>query len=52
MIHFVDLLAPLTIVCFTVQEFAKVVEADNIKQDLIPLFHNLAGDEQVHFVVH
>ena len=29
------------------QEFAKVVEADNIKQDLIPLFHNLASDEQV-----
>ena len=29
------------------QEFAKAVEPDNIKQDLIPLFHNLATDEQV-----
>ena len=29
------------------QEFAKVVEPENVKQDLIPLFHNLASDEQV-----
>ena len=27
-------------------EFAKVVEPNNVKQDLIPLFHNLAADEQ------
>ena len=27
-------------------EFAKVVEPTNVKQDLIPLFHNLAADEQ------
>ena len=28
------------------EEFAKVVEPTNVKQDLIPLFHNLAIDEQ------
>ena len=27
-----------------------MVEADNIKQDLIPLFHNLAVDEQVLYI--
>jgi len=27
-------------------EFAKVVEPTSVKQDLIPLFHNLAADEQ------
>ena len=27
-------------------EFAKVVEPASVKQDLIPLFHNLAADEQ------
>ena len=27
-------------------EFAKVVEPNNVKQDLIPLFYNLAADEQ------
>lgn len=27
-------------------EFAKSVEPSNVKQDLIPLFHNLATDEQ------
>lgn len=27
-------------------EFAKAVEPANVKLDLIPLFHNLAGDEQ------
>ena len=29
------------------QEFAKVVEPENMKQDIIPLFHSLASDEQV-----
>jgi serine/threonine-protein phosphatase 2A regulatory subunit A len=28
-------------------EFAKVVELDNVKSDLIPLFISLASDEQV-----
>ena len=29
------------------QEFAKVVEIDFVKSDLIPMFNNLANDEQV-----
>ena len=29
------------------QEFAKAVEPENVKQDIIPLFHTLASDEQV-----
>lgn len=29
------------------QEFAKVVEPENVKRDLITMFHNLAGDDQV-----
>lgn len=28
-------------------EFAKVIEIDNLKSDLIPLFTALAADEQV-----
>ena len=31
-----------------VQEFVKVVQAEHVKEDLIPMFHNLANDEQVH----
>ena len=27
-------------------EFATSVEAENVKEDLIPMFHNLASDEQ------
>jgi len=37
-------------VCMCVQEFAKSMEPENIKADLIQLFHNLANDEQVHYV--
>ena len=29
------------------QEFAKSMEPENIKADLVQLFHNLANDEQV-----
>ena len=29
-------------------EFAKVVEPTNVKQDLIPLFHNLAAGFTIH----
>ncbi len=29
------------------QEFGKVVESEVAKSDIIPLFHNLANDEQV-----
>lgn len=32
---------------FFLQEFAKAMEPENIKSDLIQLFHNLANDEQV-----
>ncbi len=28
-------------------DFAKVVEVDNLKSDLVPMFVNLAQDEQV-----
>ena len=28
------------------EEFAKIVEITKVKQDLIPLFHNPAADEQ------
>ena len=29
------------------QEFVRVVQAEHVKEDLIPMFHNLASDEQV-----
>jgi len=32
-------------------EFAKVVELDYVKSDLIPLFTSLAGDEQVFIIL-
>ena len=32
------------------QEFAKVVELEFVKTDLIPTFTNLSSDEQVHVV--
>ena len=35
-----------------VQEFVKVVQAEHVKEDLIPMFHNLANDEQVHIHVY
>lgn len=28
-------------------EFAKVLELDNVKSEIIPMFSNLASDEQV-----
>lgn len=37
---------------YSMQEFAKSMEPENIKSDLIQLFHNLANDEQVHVRVH
>ena len=43
----------LKLLCFFInfhvdlQEFVKVVAAEHVKEDLIPMFHNLAGDEQV-----
>lgn len=30
-------------------EFAKVLELDNVKSEIIPMFSNLASDEQVSF---
>lgn len=32
-------------------EFAKVVELDSLKNDLIPMFSSLAQDEQVLFFI-
>ena len=29
------------------KEFAKVVEPDNVKRDMMSLFHHLAADDQV-----
>lgn len=31
-------------------EFAKVVEPEYLKSDIIPMFVNLAQDEQVNFI--
>ena len=42
-----EVICDMVCVHLSPQEFAKAVEPDNIKQDLIPLFHNLATDEQV-----
>ena len=36
----------LHILC-DLQEFVKVVQPEHVKEDLIPMFHNLANDEQV-----
>ena len=36
---------------YILKEFAKVVEADNVKRDMMPLFHNLASDDQVGLCV-
>ena len=36
-------------ICY-LQEFAKAMDAESIKADLIQLFHNLANDEQVKHV--
>lgn len=33
-------------------EFAKVVELDSLKNDLIPMFSSLAQDEQVFVVIY
>lgn len=33
-------------------EFAKVVEPEYLKSDIIPMFVNLAQDEQVSFYLH
>ena len=35
----------------SLQEFAKAVELEFVKTDLIPTFTNLSSDEQVSYVV-
>lgn len=32
-------------------EFAKVVDLESVKNELIPLFNSLAQDEQVHVLI-
>ena len=49
--HCVICCLSLSFFLFFLKEFAKVVEADNVKRDMMPLFHNLASDDQVGLCV-
>lgn len=43
----IDLLTSFRAASGKLGDFAKVVEVDNLKSDLVPMFVNLAQDEQV-----